>query len=143
MRQARLRGEGHHFVHCISRIVQRQFLIKDAEKEKLRDLMLNQAGFAGLNVVTLAILDNHFHILIEVPDPDEVPELTVDDLFSRLPFIYSEAKIRELKKLFDETAARGDQDGIDRLLAGFAKRMHDTSFFMKEVKQRKHQNKGI
>ncbi len=136
MRQARLRGSGHHAVHTMSRIVQRQYLIKDSEKEKLRDIIREQSYFTGLDIITMCLLDNHFHLLIEVPAPETIPELTVDELFKRLPYIYSDAKVKEFKTIFDQAAAIGDQDRIERMLAGFAKRMHDVSFFMKEVKQR-------
>lgn len=36
----------------------------------------------------------------------------------------------------DEAEAAGDQSRIDRMLAGFAQRVGDVSFYMKEVKQK-------
>jgi len=32
MRQARIRGEGKSYYHCISRVVDRQFVLKEEEK---------------------------------------------------------------------------------------------------------------
>ena len=136
MRTARLRGEGHHFVHTMSRIVQRQYLIGDLEKEHLSRIIRNQSRYTGVNVVTLCILDNHFHLLLEQPDPDTVPELTRDELFRRLPFIYSESETTKIRDLFEKAEAAGDQDCVQRILDSHAKRMHDVCFFMKEVKQR-------
>ena len=33
MRQARLRGEGQSYYHCISRVVDRRYIFQDEEKE--------------------------------------------------------------------------------------------------------------
>ena len=107
MRTASLRGQGHHFTHVMSRIVQRQFLIKSTEKEKLREIIFKQSAFAGIPVVTWVIVDNHFHLLLEQPDKESLPDLTVDELFKRLPYIYSDEKVKEFKTIFENLEAGG------------------------------------
>jgi len=39
MRQARIRGEGLSYYHCLSRIVDRRFLLGDEEREKFVAIM--------------------------------------------------------------------------------------------------------
>jgi len=136
MRTARLVGEGRHHVHVMSRIVQRQFLLKQAEKQHFLKLVRRYEKFCGVPVLCYAILDNHFHLILEQPDVDALPDLTVDLLFQRLPAICSESRVEELREQFEEAQKANNTDWIERQLAGYAKRMHSVSFFMKEVKQR-------
>jgi len=136
MRKARLTGVGRHHVHVMSRIVQRQFLLKKLEKQHFLRLVRKYEQFTGVRVLCYAILDNHFHLILEQPD-NEVPfELTVEELFRRLPAICSESRLEEIKEQFEEAEAAKNTDWIERQLAGYAKRMNSVSFFMKELKQR-------
>jgi hypothetical protein len=50
MRQPRLRGEGTHFVHVISRIVDRRFIFEDNEKEYFCELVRRLSRFTGPDV---------------------------------------------------------------------------------------------
>ena len=130
------RGVGRHHVHVMSRIVQRQFLLKQAEKHHFLKLVRKYEIFCGVRVLCYAILDNHFHLILEQPDVDVLPDLTVDLLFQRLPAICSESRVEELREQFEEAQKANNTGWIERQLAGYAKRMHSVSFFMKEVKQR-------
>ena len=65
MRMSRLKISGRSAVyHCISRTVGGQFLLGDAEKEKFRQMLRQQADFSGVEIVTYCLLSNHFHILV-------------------------------------------------------------------------------
>ena len=70
MRQARIKGEGLSYYHCVSRIVDRRFIFGDAEKEHFVALMRKLEGFLGLRVVTYVVMCNHFHLLVDAPDKD-------------------------------------------------------------------------
>ncbi len=83
MRQSRLRGEGTHFVHAISRIVDRRYSFEDHEKEHFCQLVRRMSGFTGLDVVTFCVMGNHIHHLIEQPDPATLPALTKAELLRR------------------------------------------------------------
>ncbi|MEM7396245.1 MAG: transposase, partial [Verrucomicrobiota bacterium] len=54
-------------VHVMSRVVNRDFVLGDEEKKQFRRLMRRLERFTGLHVLTYAILDNHFHLLLQVP----------------------------------------------------------------------------
>ena len=61
------------FYHCISRIVDRNFVLGDLEKECFVKFMRAYEAFCGIKIITFCIMTNHFHILVEVPrrPPDE------------------------------------------------------------------------
>lgn len=62
MRQARLKApEGHPilYYHCISKMVNQEFVFADAEWERLVQLMREYEAFCGVCVLTYCILSNH------------------------------------------------------------------------------------
>ena len=65
MRGLRLKGHGVAYYHVMSRVIERKYYLGDLEKEFFRSLMWRVAEFSGVNVLTYALMDNHFHILIE------------------------------------------------------------------------------
>ena len=78
------------FYHVISRVVDRRFVFGVEEKEKFRALMRLQEKFTGCRATSYCLMDNHFHILLEVP-PMPDGGLSDGDLLKRLSAIYSEA----------------------------------------------------
>jgi REP element-mobilizing transposase RayT len=58
--------------HCLSRVVDRQFILGPPEKELFRSLMLELAEFCQVRILTYCIMSNHFHLLVEVPSPPAV-----------------------------------------------------------------------
>ena len=48
------------FYHVISRVVDRQFVLREPEKEFFRQLLFKQAAFAGVTVVAWCFMSNHF-----------------------------------------------------------------------------------
>jgi hypothetical protein len=62
MRVARLKESGKRACyHVMSRVVDRQMVLGLEEKERFRKLLRAVESFSGVNVLTYAILDNHFH----------------------------------------------------------------------------------
>ncbi len=51
MRTARLKEEGRGYYHCMTRIVDRQFLLNDNEKERLCKLMRSMLRWRSQNVI--------------------------------------------------------------------------------------------
>jgi REP element-mobilizing transposase RayT len=86
-----------------------------------------------VRVLTYAILSNHFHVLVEVPEPQEVDEA---EIMARLPSIYERRVIHEMQSQWALWRQQGQealvQADLDRLRA----RMYDISAFVKTVKQR-------
>ena len=57
--------------HVMSRTVNGEFLLGDIEKEAFRKLMRRMERFAGVEVLTYAVMGNHFHLLLRVPEREK------------------------------------------------------------------------
>ncbi len=121
--------------HCISRVVDRRFVFKDAEREQFRMFMRMQENFTGCRVLSYCIMSNHFHILLEVP-PMPVGGIADETLLKRLAAIYSEAFVAAVAKELEEARAADDPKRAGEIHARFTYRMHNLSEFMKTLLQR-------
>ena len=77
MRTARIIGSGASYYHCMSRIIQGQMRLDDKEKERFRKIMRKVADFSGVEVITYALMTNHLHLLLRVPEKCEIEEKEV------------------------------------------------------------------
>jgi REP element-mobilizing transposase RayT len=136
MRQARIRGEGLSYYHCLSRVVDRRFIFGDEEREFAVALMGKLEAFLGLRVVTYAVMSNHFHVLVEEPDRDQLPPLDRETLLRRLGFLYDGFTVESVRQELERAAATGSGVWEAEILARYQRRMGDVSIFMKEFKQR-------
>ena len=131
MRSPRLKvAQGVGIYHCISRVVGGQFLIEEVEKEHLRKLLGLIADFCGVDVITYALLSNHFHLLIRLPAPAPVSDA---ELLRRVRLLYPETS-SYVQVITQDLRERGQISGElrERLL----RRMGDLSMYLKELKQR-------
>ncbi len=147
MRTARWLADWRHsdhkpvFYHCISRVVDRRFVLGAVEKEKFRALMRVYEQFSGCRVTAYCLMDNHFHILLEVP-PMTHGGLSDEVLLKRLSAIYGQAFVAAVAaELADarKKVAQGLADGsvlVNRIHQRFTYRMHDLGEFMKGLLQR-------
>ena len=147
MRRARWLAAWRHsekkpvFYHCISRVVDRRFVLGAVEKEKFRALMRIYERFSGCRVTAYCLMDNHFHLLLEVP-PLARGGLSDEELLKRLSALYGEAfvagvagELAEARKQVKE--GRGEESVlVGRIHARFTYRMHDLGEFMKGLLQR-------
>ena len=127
--------------HCVSRVVGRQFLFGDVEREKFRTFMRMQENFTGCRVLAYCILSNHFHILLEVPPMPFLPDsqqrgLSDSELIRRLSFIHSEASVAEEARELAEARRAGNLAHVQEIHERHLYRMHDLSEFMKSLLHR-------
>ena len=141
MRQARflapgaVEGERAGIYHCVSRVVDRRYVLGKREKEQFVRMMRLYEEFCGVRVLTYCVMSNHFHILLEVPQrPEE--GLAEKEFFRRLRLLYSELYVEEVEKLIRQRKRMKDQDGVDAIKERYLYRMWDLSQFMKVLKQR-------
>jgi putative transposase len=129
------------FYHCLSRVVDRRFVLGVEEKEKFRTLMRMQENFTGCRAVSYCVMDNHFHILLEVP-PMPKEGLSDKELLKRLSALYGEAFVAEVAAELVEARLKVKKGmGEEAVLAGriherFTYRMHNLGEFMKGLLQR-------
>lgn len=138
MRQARIKGDGlgESYFHCISRVVDKRRIFREAEKEHFISLMRKLELFMGLRVVTYVVMSNHFHILVEEPDEASHEGLDREAILERMGHLYDTDTMNAFRDML-EKADRVDGPAMEeQILAPFRKRMGDVSVFMKELKQR-------
>lgn len=133
MRRARLKGTGGDFYHCISRIIERRFVLQETEKERFHSLMRDCEAFAGVRIVTFALMSNHIHLLVEVPVQGAISD---DELARRLGHLYTPAQVEARMRQIRKYRASGQASAAESLKSGYTRRMGDVSEFMKTLKQR-------
>jgi putative transposase len=137
MRQPRLlQPHGDAFYHCVSRVVDRRFIFGHEEKEYFLRWMRKLEAFTGLQVVTYALMSNHFHLLVKVPDRASLAPLTPASLPPLLDLIYTPHQSLAIRQELDRALAAGDDAWTAQILARLEARRGDLSAFLKDLKQR-------
>ena len=121
--------------HCVSRIVDRRFLIDDAEKELFRSLLLEISEFCQVRILTFCILSNHFHLLVEVPRPPS-PRPSAEETLDALSRLSGHQDIPGLRLRLAAIRQSGDPSAEARWLETFHARRWNLSNFLKLLKQR-------
>jgi REP element-mobilizing transposase RayT len=102
-------------------VVDRRFVLGTDEKEKFRTLMRMQENFTGCRVLSYCLMDNHFHLLLEVP-PMAEGGISDEALLKRLSAIYGEAFVTGVaQELADaRSAAYTSESGLNEAVAATA-----------------------
>ena len=134
------RGETGQYFHLVSRVVNRDFVFEDAERERFAQIMRDAETFSGVRVLSWTILSNHFHLLIYVPEKPADYTLSEAEFWQRLEALYTEEEVVEIRSTF--RSLRKETNGaIGEIMAQhyrqkFLDRMLDLSEFMKTLKLR-------
>ncbi len=125
------------YYHCVSRIVNREFVLGESEKEHLVRLMRRYEAFCGVRVVTYCVMSNHFHLLVEVPQRPAEAELPSDaQLVSLVRKAQDSYGSATLKQDLERLRSEGRHAAAEQLRERFFCRMWDVSWFLRLVKQR-------
>ncbi len=131
MRMARIKIWGRGAVyHCLSRVVGGEPLLGELEKEKLRQMLWQQAAFSGIEVITYCLMSNHIHLVLRVPGGISVTDA---ELVARARAFYGQSSV--YVRVLEAALSAGGSLPED-LRAGLVGRMGDVSVLMKELKQR-------
>lgn len=126
---------GTEYHHCLSRVVNRDFVFGPLEREQFLRWMRRYEEFCGLRVITFCILSNHFHLLVEVPKrPSQLPD--DDELLRRLSLVSRKSVVFETRQLLQSLKARGNEEMLKQVRERLFCRMWDVSTFMQQLKQR-------
>ena len=132
MRMRRMVAEGVGYYHVISRIAGQLFLVDDQEKDALMRLMFNAAVFSGVEILTFALMDNHFHMLVKVPLAHEVDDV---ELIGKMRVLYGDTKTDRILGEWEAWERRGLAFKADDAKAALRRRMFDLSQFCKTLKE--------
>lgn len=121
--------------HCISRVVDRQFVLGDLEREKFRTFMRMQENFSGCRILSYCIMSNHFHLLLEVP-PMPKDGLSDDELLKRLSALKNRDLLATVTLELKRAREAGNDDWAAAIHARYTYRMHSLSEYMKTLLQR-------
>ena len=137
MRQARIKlnaqkEEGVY--HCMTRTVNGERLLDDVAKEVLRKQLWQVADYCGVQILTYAIMSNHFHVLVRVPRQTLISDA---ELLRRYGVLYpkpTKYQASRLEVVRSQLKTNGPEAEVwrNRQLA----LMGDLSPFMRLVKQR-------
>ena len=132
MRRPRIKATGEGFYHIVSRIVGRRFLIDDNEKGILLGMVRSAAAFSGVEVYTYALMDNHFHLLVRIPQREEIDDA---ELSRRVRALYGPERSAKLFAQWKQWLADGATIRVEEAKNRLRARMYDLSQFVKTLKE--------
>jgi len=134
--------------HLICRTACQACLLGEQEKEVFVSLLLQQARFAGIEILGYCMMSNHVHLLARVPPIKSLPDAV---LLQRYREYYGEDQVPRSTYSFQEfeSILRGGGPEAEVARQRILARMGDLPAFMRELKQRftlwynhKHDNQG-
>jgi len=125
----------HPVYHCVSRIVDRRFIFGPDEKEFFLENVRCYERLCGVRLLTYCVMDNHFHLLVEVPRrPAVLPGEA--ELIQLLRESLGTAAAEKLAHQLERWREQNNETAIHNELGRWHAQMWDLGRFMKMVKQR-------
>jgi hypothetical protein len=122
--------------HIVSRIVDRQFLFGEAEKEAFGRMMRAFAAFHQVEILTFCLMSNHFHLLVRVAPRPEGFDLSFEEVMDRWQAAVGDAWQQGMQRQFEIFRSNGSEAAIEEWRQRMLGRMFSLSEFMKALKQR-------
>ena len=137
MRQPRIKiatEEGEAAYHCMTRTVNGERLFDVVAREVLRKQLWQVADYCGIQVLTHALMSNHFHVLVRVPQKITIPDA---ELLRRHAVLYPKPSRYQTARLnvIRQQLANDGPEAVTWRKRQLAL-MGDVSQIMKLVKQR-------
>lgn len=134
MRKARAKVAGEGYYHIINRMSWQRMLLKGDWKKRLLEHIRKAAEFAGVEILTFAVMGNHFHLLARVEARREVSD---EELVARMRAIYPDKQLdRKLAEWDRWDASEKSKWKAEDARARMRARMFDLSQFVKIFSER-------
>jgi len=106
--------------------------------------MRRMERFSGVEVLTYAVMGNHFHLLLRVPEREKflrkfekgTKDAQEERLFEHLKLLYSQAYLKQLKAELEVMKEKGLDELYEKTISGYLERLCSLKHFMKELKER-------
>lgn len=131
MTRNRLKSDGSSYYHCISRVVGREYIFKDDDKDQFVHWMHAYAEAFDVQVLTYCIMSNHVHIILEIPERPKIWP-TEEEFLKRHLMLHGEETNEKLR--LEMTTWTGEKRR--QWLHSMQQHLCDVSRYMKVVKQR-------
>jgi putative transposase len=92
--------------HLSSRLSGNMPLLEDDHREMFCRMLENVAVYCGVAVLNFVVLDNHFHLLLRVPQRDSREPLTSREILRRVQVLHPDLAEMLEEALFPENAER-------------------------------------
>jgi putative transposase len=138
MRRSRLKAPKDWevaYYHCVSRVVDRQFVLGDEEKAEFVSLMRLYERVCQVRVLTYCLMSNHFHLLVEVHKRPE-KAMSEEALLKLIGSCHGKRRASMVEEQIRQFRAAGAHEAAQKVIDGWLSRMWDISQFMKTLKQR-------
>jgi hypothetical protein len=99
--------------HVVSRVVDRQRVFGDEEKEQFVAFMRLYERLCGVRVLTYCVMSNHFHLLLEVPRKPETPP-TEEELVEIVRKAYGKRRADGLRTELSQAREMGGEEAAQR-----------------------------
>ena len=124
--------------HLVSRIVWREFIFGEVEREEFVRLMRKYEAFGDIKVLGYSIMSNHVHLMVYVP-PARPYELSDAQFLEQLAHLYNDEHLGSVNKQLARAHTIQDEDErrveLEKIREPYTRRMWNFSEFMKSLKQ--------
>ena len=98
--------------HLISRVAHRAFFLNAEERARFVELLKRVATFSGIELLAYYVMTNHVHILVFVPEPEELSD---EEVLSRMRILYRDSRFAGAQARFAWGGrSRDDDRGLRR-----------------------------
>jgi len=119
--------------HITARVANREFLLEsDEKKSKFVEFLHRSLRFSGVELGTYAVMDNHVHLFVRVP---EARELDDNEILRRIAALNGRGRADAVGERWASWREDGHVDRYEADRARYLRRMHDVSQFMKTLKE--------
>jgi REP element-mobilizing transposase RayT len=113
-----------------------RFVFGDGEREFFAGVLRKLERYSGIRVLTHCVMGNHFHVLVEVPDPEGLAPMDAATLLERVQALHGVARRREVAQALEWARERGDAKWEAEIFSQHERNMGRLDRFMKMLKQR-------
>jgi len=124
--------------HLVDRVVNRDHVLGRDEKNMFVYFMRKYAAFHDVQVLSYCIMDNHFHLLVEVPPKKKGAAVPMSDeaFLECLKAFSSQMYYTDIKQMLERLRNSGSDKAAEEVKAKHTCRMRDLSCFMQGLKRR-------